>query len=401
MSQENINKGMPAPEAKDAPKFSSEKPETLRRYLTRMEELFNLHKVVDERQKKKHLGRYANAQTEEEWHTLRSFATGSYEDFRKEIIENYPAAATTEGGSLSTLKRICRKYEGLEEEDIDKVMALRRAFLMEATKLSKTPVLASNRELVQYFLETLDRHFHREIKHWLSVPPLMPAFEEIKGMMASLLDTANTSSKMMQQFLSNQNSAPRPPRPQGFPEGPSGDMGQCHYCLEPGHFILKCPEREKHIAQGKIKLTVDNKIRLPDGTPIPREPFDKSLKDKVELHHTQRAALAYIAEGDYALGILPLPQSEQRTRSIYTNKAWDTQDELIENLQRQQFSHQAQSQEGASAPTMGQMAFAPPMEGMTREEYAAYVADQLYAQGINGQFVTTRRGAEGQGPSGF
>ncbi|PFH46445.1 hypothetical protein AMATHDRAFT_113175, partial [Amanita thiersii Skay4041] len=298
------------------------------RYLTRMEELFDLHKVVDESQKKKHLGRYADAQTEEEWHTLRSFATGSYEDFHKEIIENYPAAATAEGGSLSTLKRICWKYEGLEEEDIDKVMAFRWAFLMEAAKLSKTPVLASNRELV-HVRRTGDPESSRDL---VKVPPLMPAFEEIKGMMASLLDSANTSSKMMQQFLSNQNSAPRPPRPQGFPEGPSSDMGWCHYCLEPGHFILKCPEREKHIAQGKIKLTVDNKIRLPDGTPIPRELFDKSLKDKVELHHTQRAALAYIAEGDYAPGILPLPWSEQRTMSIYTNKAWDARDELIENL---------------------------------------------------------------------
>ena len=47
------------------------------------------------------IGKYADQESEEEWTALEAFEAGhSWEEFKEELIDNYPEAAAAERGTL-------------------------------------------------------------------------------------------------------------------------------------------------------------------------------------------------------------------------------------------------------------------------------------------------------------
>ena len=105
--EENTNKmvgskTMVAPGTRDAPKFQAHKPEELRRFLRRMEDL-----------------------------------------------------AEAQRGTPQRLRQICSKTPEIALGDIQALYAFRRKFHTEAKKLLVEPAVMSNRELVDLFLERL------------------------------------------------------------------------------------------------------------------------------------------------------------------------------------------------------------------------------------------------------
>ena len=150
------NKTMITPGARDALKFSSKKPQEIRRFLRQMEDLWREAGIIDDAEKKEGLGKYADHESEEEWKALENYESGNtWEEFKNELIFNYPEAAAAEHGTPARLKQMCGEAKGIQLGDLTTLYAFQRSFLAEAKKLTKLPVAMSNRELVELFIGSL------------------------------------------------------------------------------------------------------------------------------------------------------------------------------------------------------------------------------------------------------
>jgi len=166
-------KEMPSPYARDAPKFDSEKPEELNRYIRRLEELFVKYGVESDKEKIRYLGAYTDARTEKEWEAMASFEGDSFDDHKKEIIDSYPEASSEARGSMKELKRVRDSYSGITCQDLTRLQAYKRAFVAEAKKLQKVPALLSNHEAIDYFMKPLSSGFKKKIIDKLDLTDLL------------------------------------------------------------------------------------------------------------------------------------------------------------------------------------------------------------------------------------
>ncbi|SJL08034.1 uncharacterized protein ARMOST_11393 [Armillaria ostoyae] len=160
---------MPRPTSRDAPKFDSDEPENLRRFLGQMEDLFSDYSITDDDEKKKKLVRYTDARTEEEWQALDEYDSGTFAEFKEAVLKNYPEAADAETGTWERLTRIARKFSNLGADERESYLKFKRRFLTEAKKLQKPPALVTNRELVEKFTESLSPAFRENIAARLSI----------------------------------------------------------------------------------------------------------------------------------------------------------------------------------------------------------------------------------------
>jgi hypothetical protein len=166
--ERKMTRGMISPAARDAPRFSSKRPDELRRFLREMEDLFKEAGIDDDEEKKESIGKYTDQSSEDQWKSLEMFHRGnSWNDFKKELLENYPEAAEAERGTPARIKQICRDARGIELGDLSALLAFRRVFITEAKKLSRAPAAMSNRELVELFIGTLSPAFAREVVQYL------------------------------------------------------------------------------------------------------------------------------------------------------------------------------------------------------------------------------------------
>jgi hypothetical protein len=150
------NKTMVAPGTRDAPKFSSKKPQELRRFVRQIEDLWREASVEDDELKKCSIGKYADQESEEEWAAFDTYEKGhTWEEFKAELIENYPEAAAAERGTPARIRQLCEETRGIRLGDLTALYAFRRSFMAEAKKLVKKPAAMANRELVELFIGCL------------------------------------------------------------------------------------------------------------------------------------------------------------------------------------------------------------------------------------------------------
>ncbi|PBK58913.1 hypothetical protein ARMSODRAFT_899945 [Armillaria solidipes] len=154
---------MPRPMSRDAPKFNSDEPENLRRFLGQMEDLFSDYSITDDDEKKKKLVRYTDARTEEEWQALEEYDNGTFAEFKEAVLKNYPEAADAETGTWERLMHISCKFSNLGADERESYLKFKRRFLTKAKKLQKPPALVTNRELVEKFTKSLLPAFHANI----------------------------------------------------------------------------------------------------------------------------------------------------------------------------------------------------------------------------------------------
>ena len=134
-----------APGARDAPKFNSNRPEELRRFLRQMEDLWKEADISDDSKKKEMLGKYADCGSEEEWAAFETYKDNySWEQFKRELYENYPEAAEAERGTPQRLRQVCRDTREVSLGDTQALYAFRRKFQAEAKKLLVPPAVMSN-----------------------------------------------------------------------------------------------------------------------------------------------------------------------------------------------------------------------------------------------------------------
>jgi hypothetical protein len=147
---------MVQPGSKDAPRFKSTKPEELRRFIRLMEDLWKDAGITNDEIKKSTIGKYADQDSEEEWSAFESYKEKySWDEFKEELIENYPEAAAAERGTLARIRQLCAETSRIRLGDMPTLYSFRRAFLAESKKLQKPPAVMGNRELVELFIGCL------------------------------------------------------------------------------------------------------------------------------------------------------------------------------------------------------------------------------------------------------
>ena len=149
------NKSMIAPGAWDTPKFSLRQPHELRRFIRTMEDMWRDASVISDSGKKELIGKYADQESEEEWMALEVYNSQTWEEFKKELLLNYPEAAAAERGTPARLRQLCNETQGICLGDLMTLYTFQRLFLAEAQKLTKPPTAMSNRELVELFIGSL------------------------------------------------------------------------------------------------------------------------------------------------------------------------------------------------------------------------------------------------------
>jgi hypothetical protein len=174
-------KNMVLPGSRDAPKFSSSRPKELRRFIRQIEDLWKEAGITQDEEKKSSLGKYADQESEEEWSALETYSPGhTWEEFRKEILENYPEASAAERGTPFRIRQIVQEADHIEMGDTTRLYTYRRAFLAEASKLLKKPAVMSNRELVELFMGGLAQSFVHAVLQYLGGLPAKKAQEKPK-----------------------------------------------------------------------------------------------------------------------------------------------------------------------------------------------------------------------------
>ena len=159
---------MVTPGTKNAPSFDSSKPEKLRRFIRLMEDLWKEAGVTSDDVKKSMIGKYADQDSEEEWTAFRTYKRGhSWEEFKAELIENYPEAAAAERGTPARIRQLCAETEKVGLGDMPTFYTFRRAFMVEAKKLMRPPAAMANRELVELFIGCLSETFASAVLQFL------------------------------------------------------------------------------------------------------------------------------------------------------------------------------------------------------------------------------------------
>jgi hypothetical protein len=387
-------KRMVAPLSKDAPKFKSSKPEELRRFIDLMEDLWREYGVTDDQKKKTMIGKYADRESEEEWIAFDTFdATHSWEEFKEELIENYPEAAAAERGTPARIRQLCADAGKIRLGDMSALYAFSRSFRSEARKLQKPPAAMANRELVELFVGCLADSLASAVLQYLGnksdhadspsakgktaedaskmttrrpedkydiddickaaisvsanaqsmynliektsernvllfsqpvteTKVLTEKLSELEGEQALDKDRLVSLGKtldarmggiedMIKSFMKHakdndvckgeckgvgckiHETSSTPAQKWG---GRSLDNEKCFWCGLFGHFQADCEDLRTQVRLGNVKMNHDGKLRLKDGSFIPKLTTEASLKERVEKHYARKPSQYFYGE---------------------------------------------------------------------------------------------------------
>jgi hypothetical protein len=73
---------------------------------------------------------------------------------------------------------------------------------------------------------------------------------------------------------------------------------KCFWCGFLGHFQADCDDLKNQIRIGNVKMNHEGKLRLKDGSFIPKYPVDSSLKERVEKHYARKPSQYFYGEYD-------------------------------------------------------------------------------------------------------
>ena len=158
----STRKGMPVRKLRGAPHFDDQQPEELLRYFEELDGLFEAHGVKSNKDKKDYLVFYVPAKVERQWKSMKEYldVNVTYEDFKKALIEEYPAASGMKVGSMKRLEQVLRENQRLSEDDLEALLNFKREFKAETLHLKD---ILANSMLVRYFLGCLEKEFRARV----------------------------------------------------------------------------------------------------------------------------------------------------------------------------------------------------------------------------------------------
>lgn len=154
---------LPSRNCRKAPKFDRENPEELLRYLEDVEICIRGAHISDIAEMKEVARRYADFSTANHWTTLKSYKDGTWEEYKAELISNYPEAANSTNGTFARLDKICKDNRNLDAREASQILAFARGFAYEANKLLEKRC-SSSRELVRKVMECLSPGLARTLE---------------------------------------------------------------------------------------------------------------------------------------------------------------------------------------------------------------------------------------------
>ncbi len=165
---------MPKPGEKNAPTFDPEKPEELGRFFERMADWFADEHIDSDVEQKRRIVRYLDTDSELQWKALSKFTTGTFADFKAQVMASYPKAEEVMKGSVTALKQKIKKLGPVAADERDELLSLIRVMTAEVLKLKRiSPPIHTNRELVELFLGRLTPDFASRVAGKLSVHRLI------------------------------------------------------------------------------------------------------------------------------------------------------------------------------------------------------------------------------------
>ena len=164
MSSESHKKGMPNRRDNKAPSYDKARPEELLRYIEDVEREMERVGVVDDQTQKDWIRHYADQRSSDEWTVLETYppGTGTYDEFKEELVSHYPEATDSLEGSIVRLDKLCAKSKPLTTENLSAMLEFIRGFKFEGRKLLDGGCI-SNREIVAKFLSCLDPELKRTV----------------------------------------------------------------------------------------------------------------------------------------------------------------------------------------------------------------------------------------------
>lgn len=115
--------------------------------------------------------------------------------------------------------------------------------------------------------------------------------EAIARLERNVAQMANSLNQMQSQGNSNRDSAPRQYRDN------NNNMADqlCYHCSAPGHRSNNCPTKERQFAEKKIKLNAEGKVRMYDGSEIPKND-GTSLAERIERQWKNKSGGKTVAQ---------------------------------------------------------------------------------------------------------
>lgn len=160
-------KTFPPTYATHRPRYDADKPVSVLEYIKGCEEVMSACKVTDDRIKKKILIHYLDLISQQHWKSLGKWLTGTYEEFKAEIMSYHPTALREQKGGLTQLYSLCDTYRSVTMARPVEALQFILKFRAEAKKVVKQGV--GNREIVSAFMGTLGETFREKI--WEKVQP--------------------------------------------------------------------------------------------------------------------------------------------------------------------------------------------------------------------------------------
>ncbi|THU94634.1 hypothetical protein K435DRAFT_860351 [Dendrothele bispora CBS 962.96] len=165
---------MPRPGAKDAPVFdvASEDP---RSYFKHLESLLEECKIESDAEKKRHTLRYLPEDVEDQWKYQDHYKTGTYANWKKEILRSYTGKSDEDrGNTIHQLRRIMKRFSNISITDAYEYAKMKREAQPVMAQVMENKY-ATNREITDLIWEVLTRDFAMAIRTRISLRRVEPA----------------------------------------------------------------------------------------------------------------------------------------------------------------------------------------------------------------------------------
>ncbi|EPT02903.1 hypothetical protein FOMPIDRAFT_12453, partial [Fomitopsis schrenkii] len=279
----------------------------VRRYFEELEDLFEYASIAEDAQKIKYARRYVGAEEVEAWTVVDVGTPASYQTFVDNVKKLYPGAEGESRYSIRDLESAAAESKAAGMKTRGEEAEFYRWFLPMAMFLQKAQK-ASKHQVCEQYLAGFPDSIADRIRQRAEIqnPTLDPAdgfdLEKLHNAAKTCLDAqTQTAVAPPPPMRSGGYTAPPPPAPtygayQGaYQRAPYGGQqsggygyyqnGNCNFCDAPGHMVCACPEVAKYLSLGRISMTPDNRVAIPDGRYIPRSLPGRCMKDHVDYWH--------------------------------------------------------------------------------------------------------------------